>query len=318
MANFSDPDTNTPLSIVSPEHSGESLLSIDESAIKEKYKTHGALLFRGFDFDLDIFSSITQRFCATAAFNRSEDREILDDKNRIQTVNLGVKEFPLHPELSREPWKPDICFFASLKDQAEGGETVICDGVEIVNRMSPDIYQALEPRRLLYQQPMRRDEMQLWLNTSDPSDDQLQNPPEHCPFSFSFTGNKQIIRRFSRPALHTPMFTDDLAFGNFLLFAWFGLGVRNFPTFEDGSTVPVSLLNQIKEISDEITYPVTWQKNDLIVIDNTRFMHGRRKVLNPESRLIATYFGYLNFAIPNDEEPRNAIWRDPEAEMRFT
>lgn len=318
MAIFADPSADTPVSIVTPEPAGESLLSVDDSLIREKFKQHGALLYRGFDFDLDIFAAMTQKFCVTAAFNRSEDREILDDKSRIQTVNLGVKEFPLHPELSREPWKPDVCFFASLKDQTDGGETVVCDGVEIVKRMPPDVYQALESRRLLYQQPLRRDEMRLWLNADDPSDDQLQNPPGHCPFSFSVTSNKAIIRRFSRPALHTPMFTDELAFGNFLLFAWFGLNVRNFPTFEDGSTVPVSLLNQIKEISDEIAYPVAWQKNDLLMIDNTRFMHGRRKVLNPDSRLIATYFGYLNFAVPNDEEPEKPIWRDPEAEMRFT
>jgi hypothetical protein len=114
------------------------------------------------------------------------------------------------------------------------------------------------------------------------------------------------------------MFSEKLAFGNFLFFAWYGLGVRNFPTFEDGSNVPVSLLDKIKKISDEITYPIAWQKNDMIMIDNTRFMHGRRRVLNPASRLIATYFGYLNFAVPDSEEPENAIWRDPDAEMRFT
>lgn len=318
MAIFSDPDSEAPLSIVTPEREGESLLSVDENQIKKKYKAHGALLFRGFDFNLEVFSAMTQRFCVTAAFNRSEDREILDDKNRIQTVNLGIREFPLHPELSREPWKPDVCFFASLKNQTEGGETVICDGVEIVKRMPPDIYEALESRRLLYQQPLRPDEMRLWLNTEAPSDDQLQHPPGHCPFSFSVASNNVIIRRFTRPALHTPMFTDEPAFGNFLFFARFGLGVTNFPTFEDGSTVPVSLLNRIKEISDEITYPVAWQKNDLVMVDNTRFMHGRRKVTNPESRLIATYFGYLNFAVPNSEEPENAIWRSPDAEMRFT
>jgi hypothetical protein len=160
--------------------------------------------------------------------------------------------------------------------------------------------------------------LQLWLNTDDPSDDELANPPAHCPFSFTVTSTKAIIRRFSRPALHTPMFTDELAFGNFLFFAWFGLGVRNFPTFEDGSTIPVSLLEKIKEITDEITYPITWRKNELVMVDNTRFMHGRRRVLSPETRLIATYFGYLNFAIPDKEEPENPIWRDPAAEMRFT
>lgn len=318
MAIISEPDKDAPFAVVSPEHCDESLLSVDESTIRENYKKHGAILFRGFNFDLDIFGSMTGKFCSSAAFNRSEDREILDEKSRIQTVNLGVKEFPLHPELSREPWKPDVCFFASLKDQTLGGETIICDGVEIVRRMPSDIYQTLESRRLLYQQPLRKDEMQLWLNANDPSDDLLKNPPAHCPFSFRVAQNRQITRCFSRPALHTPMFTHDLAFGNFLFFAWFGLGVPNFPTFEDGSTVAVSILDRIKEISDEITYPVAWQKNDLVMIDNTRFMHGRRKILHPENRLIATCFGYLNFAIPSEEEPANAIWRNPEAKMRFT
>ncbi len=160
--------------------------------------------------------------------------------------------------------------------------------------------------------------MQLWLNSDDPSDKELNNPPAHCPFSFSVASNRAIIRRFSRPALHKPMFTEDPAFGNFLFFAWFGLGVRNFPTFEDGSPVPVSLLERIKEISDDITYPIAWRKNDLVMVDNTRFMHGRRRVLNPDTRLIATYFGYLKFAVPDGEEPENAIWRDPGANMRFT
>ena len=53
----------------------------------------------------------------------------------------------------------------------------------------------------------------------------------------------------------------------------------------------VSLLNRVKEISDEITYPVAWQKNDLVMIDNTRFMHGRRKVLNPEAEMRFTSTG---------------------------
>lgn len=318
MAIFSDPDTHIPVALITPEHHNESLVSVEESVIRENYKKHGAMLFRGFDFDLGMFASMTNKFCTAAAFNRSEQREMLDEKNRIQTVNLGVEEFPLHPELSREPWKPDVCFFASLTDQGAGGETIICDGVEIVRKMSPAVHDAFESRRLMYQQPTRPDELLFWLKTVNPSERLLNEPPAHCPFSFLLAGDRQIIRYFSRPSLHTPMFCDELAFGNFLLFAWFGLGIRNFPTFDDGSEVPVSLLNQVKNISDEMTHPIAWRKNDLLMLDNTRFMHGRRKILHPESRLIATFFGYLNFAVPSDEEPANAIWRNPEAEMRFT
>ncbi len=86
-----------------------------------------------------------------------------------------------------------------------------------------------------------------------------------------------------------------LAFGNFLFFAWFGLGVRNFPAFDDGSTIPVSLLEQIKEISDKITYPFAWQKNDLLKLDNTRFMHGRRKISPPRESLDRDLFRISQF-----------------------
>ena len=55
MAIFVDPCADNPVSVVTPESAGESLLSIDESMIRDKFKQHGALLFRGFDFDLDIF-----------------------------------------------------------------------------------------------------------------------------------------------------------------------------------------------------------------------------------------------------------------------
>jgi hypothetical protein len=45
------------------------------------------------------------------------------------------------------------------------------------------------------------------------------------------------------------------------------------------------------------------------MLDNTRFMHGRTAILDARERLIATFFGYLSFAIPDPEEPPNAPWR---------
>ena len=45
------------------------------------------------------------------------------------------------------------------------------------------------------------------------------------------------------------------------------------------------------------------------MLDNTRFMHGRTAITDPGERLIATFFGYLNFALPDPEEPADAPWR---------
>lgn len=45
------------------------------------------------------------------------------------------------------------------------------------------------------------------------------------------------------------------------------------------------------------------------MLDNTRFMHGRRPILDTSKRLIATFFGYVRFAIPDPEEPVDVPWR---------
>ena len=119
----------------------------------------------------------------------------------------------------------------------------------------------------------------------------------------------EIVRSFSRPALHRPMFIDAPAFGNFLLFARFNHGRSDHPVLDDGSLVPEAWLQDIKATSDRLSVAIGWQPGDLLMLDNTRFMHGRTAILDPGERVIQTYFGYLRFAIPDPEEPVDAIWR---------
>ncbi len=283
-------------------------LDLSAETVIAQYKLHGALLLRGFLTDVDVFGRFTQQFCASSVFNESPGRQLLDDSNNIQTVDGGLEAFPLHPELSREPWKPDICFFACLNPPRELGATTVCDGVEIVRHLPPALRDELAHRRLLYMQPAAPEILAYWLGTATPSDAQLNAPPPSCPYAFRRIG-AQIVRTFTRPVLHTPMFTAEPAFGNFLLFARYMLGLPHFPVFEDGTSVPDSWMRAIKQIGDELTAAVTWQRGDILMLDNTRFMHGRTAIAAGDGRLIASYFGYLNFALPNAEEPVDPPWR---------
>ena len=117
------------------------------------------------------------------------------------------------------------------------------------------------------------------------------------------------MRSFSRPALHTPLFTDALAFGNFLLFARYYLGRPGFPLFDDGSPVPDAVLDEVMSVAEALSVPVRWQAGDLLMLDNSRFMHGREAVVADDGRLIASFFGYLKFAPVNPEEPADPPWR---------
>jgi alpha-ketoglutarate-dependent taurine dioxygenase len=307
MAEIIAPGAGRPYAIITA-GAETSPLELAPDAIVALYKQHGALLLRGFATDLDSFRRFAEQHCVAAAFNDSRGRATLDEANNIQSVNRGVAPFPLHPELSREPWKPDICFFACLNPPSSDGATTLCDGVEIVRHLPAEARRAFEGRRLLYAQPAIPEELEHWLGTANPSDAELAAPPASCPYFF-WRAPGMIVRAFTRPALHKPMFTDAPAFGNFLLFARYCLGTNAFPLFEDGSPVPDELLAIVKSVSDRLSAPVAWRKGDLLMIDNSRFMHGRTAVRNAEERLIASYFGYLRFAIPDAEEPADAPWR---------
>ena len=307
MVRLTVPEPGRPYALIAAT-GAQTLAELPDDDVIETFKRYGALLFRGFPPDLEAFRAFATRFCSTSVFNESPNRRLLDPAMNIQSVDGGTGAFPLHPELSREPWKPDACFFHCLNPPASGGETTICDGVEIVRALPAEVRDGLTGRRLVYLRPVPPWELEFWFGAQRPSPTALAEPPADCPYEF-LTIDGHLVRAFSRPAFHTPMFTKAPAFGNFLLFARYQNGRRDVPLLDDGTPVPADWVEAIKDVGDGLSAAVAWQAGDLLMLDNSRFMHGRNAILDPGARLIATYFGYLRFAPANPEEPANAIWR---------
>jgi alpha-ketoglutarate-dependent taurine dioxygenase len=155
--------------------------SLEDEPLIELYKRHGALLLRGFGLDMADFRAFANKLCSSSVFNESADRKLLDGDYKIQSVNGGSEPFPLHPEISREPWKPDVCFFWCIQPPSRGGETLVCDGVELVRRLPPHLRDFYAARRLRYAAPASPDACERWLGTAEPTAEQLSNPPRSCP-----------------------------------------------------------------------------------------------------------------------------------------
>ncbi|WP_076070075.1 TauD/TfdA family dioxygenase [Sphingomonas montana] len=309
MPRISLPEPGRPQVLIAPD--GETAISdVDPALIVDLYKTHGALLLRGFGADIGQFRAFARQYCATSVMNESPGRQPIDPAANIHSVDGGTRAFSLHPELSREPWKPDVAFFACFSPPSRGGATTICDGVALVRALPDVLRRNLQDRRLLYIKPTWPALLDYWLGTPDPDDATLAAPPPSCPYFFRrIEGN--VVCVFTRPALHRPMFIDEPAFGNFLLFARFNNNRPDFPVLDDGHPVPESWLQAIRAAGESVTAPVEWQAGDVLMLDNTRFMHGRTAILDARERLIATYFGYVGFARPDPEEPPNPAWRRP-------
>jgi Taurine catabolism dioxygenase TauD, TfdA family len=301
------PEPGRPQVVVERENE-RSTLDINPAEIVALYKAHGAILLRGFGADVKQFNLFSRQFCATSVVNESPGRRPIDPGHNIHTVDGGTGPFSFHPELSREPWKPDAAFFGCLSAPSRGGATTICDGVALARELPEQVKQGLTGRRLLHIKPTWPDLLEFWLGSADPSDKCLATPPPHCPYHFRRVDG-DIVRYFTRPALHKPMFIDAPAFGNFLLFARFNHNRHDYPLLDNGQPVPESWLQAIKVTGDRLGAAVSWETGDVLMLDNTRFMHGRTAILDAKERLIATFFGYVGFALPDPEEPPDPLWR---------
>ena len=312
MAEIEAPDAENPyLVIIRADGVNDSLDNIDDEIVKLLYIEHGAVLFRGFNLSIENFGRLAKCFTTHATLNESRNREMLCDENRVQTVALGGAPFPLHPELSRRPWKPDVCFFGCLNPPSVGGETTICDGTLIAEGLPNELRQTFEGRRLMYMEKALPKLLEFWVGSETPSVEELARPQPNCPLKFARVGS-DIASTYVVPVLHKTMFSDALAWGNFLFFNRYLQKRRNFPVFANGEEISDDLVDAVKAIADRYEYSVKWQKGDVLMLDNTRFMHGRKAVDLTDGREIITYFGYLKFAIPGPDELPNAIWRDSD------
>ncbi len=65
-----------------------------------------------------------------------------------------------------------------------------------------------------------------------------------------------------------------------------------------GKVVPEKFIDEIKQVAEEITVDHSWQQGDVVMVDNVRFMHGRRAFEEGDPRDILTIqtaranFGY--------------------------
>jgi alpha-ketoglutarate-dependent taurine dioxygenase len=310
MVTVTNPSPGVPVAEIAADGAA-ALIGLDPQRVLALYRTHGAVLLRGFAYDLEAFRSFCRALCPTAAINESPGRVAVAASEDVQSVNLGEDAFPLHPELSREPWKPDTAFFACLAPPApgDGGETTLCDGVVLVDALAPAVREAFAARRLVYLMPTWPGLFEFWLGTPAPTPRQLATPPRTCPYRFVALADGTVMRSFSRPALHRPMFTERPAFGNFLLFARYHVGRSDFPLLDDLTEVPQAWTDAVQAAAEPLTYAHAWRQGDILMLDNTRFMHGRRAIGDARARRIVTYFGYLAGAPRDPEEPLEPIWR---------
>ena len=265
--------------------------------VVDKFRQHGAILFRGFKGGLDNFLAFTDLFCKGYMYSLGRTayaRRDISFNHKVQTVDRGGGYFPLHPERSQTPFQPDIAFFHCRQAPQRGGETTFCDGALLLSIFPEEIRNELAAKRFRFLAIQSEEQLQSLLGIADPN--LLEDTLAARSLDNIYTMKAgRIIMDFTKPVLNESKFSKKLSFANFLLFGRFLQKHRNFPTYEDGSEIPDSLCVEIDKLARQITTLVRWQNDDILMLDNTRVMHGRNPVDPGTDRDIWTRFGYANF-----------------------
>jgi len=200
--------------------------------------------------------------------------------------------------------QPDICFFYCVKPiEAEGGETILVDGVQMVEQLSPELRQKLQRHGVIYCSDWDEDRWRTEFKVANTIElanvlDQFQH------VSYRAEANNRLYFECHRAAIfklssgekafvtgvlahlhhiNHPAYTDQWVYSN----------EKNNVLFGNGEPLTDEEIIELIGIQDRLAIAHQWQERDLLLIDNKRFMHGRRSTLGESDRQIYSRFGYL-------------------------
>jgi len=277
------------------EPTGErSILDLDREAVVKLFTESGAVLFRGFGLDLDGFNRFSGSLSAGFLTYRggsyvrrgvrdSTDPTLLSTSHEFGSATQDTFALPLHGEMYYLDQRPAVLWFYCVQPAATDGETTICDGSAIHAALRPSTRQLLEDKRLLYVRRYPEGTWQRIYGTDDVAEVGRFCRANGLEFTF-VEESRTVHTRYLHPAVVTTRWGGRRAYINNLLpVVWQESTVRedSIVRLEDGSRVPPDVVDELVEIQRRRTVPVAWQRQDLVMLDNSRFLHGRRAFTDP-------------------------------------
>lgn len=280
--------------IITPKENNN-ISTIPINVIKSELAEHGALLFRDFNIELNAYSELVNSLCSKVTLDPA--RRFVS--NSAQLVDAGYDAISLHCENGLTPFIPDILAFMCEIPAIKGSATTYCDGQLVWEKMSGKAKEYFANHSFHFSRIIPKSLWQRYLanelGITEPTGitpEMFQKISATIPqHHFELLENEEIFADLNVKLVHPTLFSDKSAFANSLI----GPSVNyQRPTVHDenGHTIPQQFVDEFEKISDALTEEVLWQAHDMLIIDNTRYMHGRRKIEDPQRKIYAA-IGYI-------------------------
>ncbi|MDG4809338.1 AMP-binding protein [Micromonospora sp. WMMD1120] len=278
--------------------SGEQLDDVDPREAVALLADAGFLVLRGFDADIDRFNGFVRKLSSQVVADPA--REFVGEA--AQKVDAGLLPVGLHLENGNSPFRPDLTWFFCQRAAGAGSQTTVCDGYEVWESLPATSRAAWTAQDIVYSRNVSE---RAWkglalylLNGAKGYDDVTLDDlrafirePDRTEVRDNGDGSVYYAHR--EPAVRNPTLLGGRpAWANSIFGPSYNYE-QPVITFADGSDIPQALLDEAAKVTEAVTEEVDWQDGDVVVIDNSRVMHGRREILDPR-RVVLNAQSYLN------------------------
>ena len=267
---------------------------------------HGAILFRGFNVEsVSEFESFAQGI-SPDLFADYGDLPRAGEGGKIygSTPYPSDKAILFHNESSHlHQWPLKIWFFC-VQPAQQGGETPIIDCRQAYKIINPKLRERLDRKQLMYVRHYTNGLDVSWQNFFRTDDKSIvENYLRQTKIDFEWYDNNSLITRQVRPALAVHPRTSEPVFFNQIQLhhiAYLDAEVREslLSTFGDkklprnvyygdGTPIEDSAIAEINEVYQQSQTSFTWQKNDILMLDNMLTAHGRNPYIGDRKLVVA-------------------------------
>jgi Taurine catabolism dioxygenase TauD, TfdA family len=275
------------------------LTTRDPDVVRNTLREHGALIVRA-AASLSDFEALSDQLMTPMVHHSTStalERDVVNDAGTTSTVNKGMDYIPLHREASYAPGCPDILMLYCVRPADAGGETTLCNGVELLHSLPERIRSFVDNAILKWSWSVTPERWMatLGVDSKEAAVARLNKiqltlrPWEKLETNFD---GDVLNGVFQTLCVVPTKWGGKRSFCNSLLIYHYREATPFYPksiytpSLSDGSPFPADMLEEIAGYANTMTHSVSWEKNQILLFDNSWYMHGRTGFSDTRRRIL--------------------------------
>lgn len=225
--------------------------------------SHGKLLLR---MEYDQFQQVCDALIDTPLLNNHNQKRSRHPYDvNAQSATKGTRRLGLHREMGYAPIAPKYLAFYCEKPAAQGGESLLCNGLEMWTKMKEGLREKFRGENVRYVAPNLK-------KTELPSVNQQNSELVLSSLGVKFTYNPDGTLNFEYHTSAIRQTNHGESFCNSILDRTLGSLPGGQITFASEEPLPKE---EIELVAEECTEKLLLQSGEALFLDNDLYMHDR-------------------------------------------